>query len=111
MTKLSYPCRGLNRINLLERSDQVFALIFVLLMAFMRGSLLLIVVLLVKISFAFGEENNINFNIPPSSADKALNLFAQQADVQLLYSYKDVANKQLNGVSGLTLFNRDGKYY
>jgi len=70
-------------------------------MAFMRGSLLLIVVLLVKISFAFGEENNINFNIPPSSADKALNLFAQQADVQLLYSYKDVANKQLNGVSGL----------
>jgi len=42
----------------------------------------------------------IQFEIPPSFAHQALNLFARQADIQLLYPYDLVEDLQLEGLSG-----------
>jgi iron complex outermembrane receptor protein len=50
----------------------------------------------------WGADDRIHFDIPPDRADRALNLFAQQADVQLLYPY-DLA-------TGLTLERLSGRY-
>lgn len=50
---------------------------------------------------AWGDNQKINFSIPPSNADQALNLFARQADMQLLYPYETVKQVKLDGLSGI----------
>lgn len=48
----------------------------------------------------------VDFDIPPSSADKALHLFALQGDVQLLYPYDQVKTIQVNGLKGTFTIER-----
>jgi|GEM_PF-1093049 len=45
-------------------------------------------------------EHVIEFSIPPSNADAALNLLANQADVQLMYPYSIAKNVKVKGLSG-----------
>lgn len=47
-----------------------------------------------------GGEVKFDFDIPPSTADKALVLFAKQANTQLLFSYEDVSTLELRGLVG-----------
>jgi iron complex outermembrane recepter protein len=47
-----------------------------------------------------GEDKKIEFDIPRSGADRALNLFALQADIQLLYPYDVVKHINVGGLSG-----------
>ncbi|HMV70871.1 MAG TPA: hypothetical protein PKC08_01720 [Pseudomonadales bacterium] len=47
-----------------------------------------------------GGEVELDFDIPPSTADKALVLFAKQANIQLLFPYEDVSTVQLKGLTG-----------
>lgn len=45
-------------------------------------------------------DNKVRFQIPPSSADRALNLFALQADIQLLYPFDLIEDLRLKGLTG-----------
>lgn len=49
---------------------------------------------------AWGENKKIEFDIPSSRADIALNLFARQANVHILYPYEAVKNINLRELSG-----------
>lgn len=49
---------------------------------------------------AQADDKKIEFNIPQSKADRALTLFAQQADVQILYPYEDIKDEKIKGISG-----------
>ncbi|MCB1809336.1 MAG: hypothetical protein KDJ99_30520 [Candidatus Competibacteraceae bacterium] len=49
---------------------------------------------------AFGGKPVVDFNIPASKADRALNLFALQAEVQLIYPYDLVSEITLKGLFG-----------
>lgn len=45
-------------------------------------------------------DNEIHFEIPPTTAHQVLNLFARQADIQLLYPYDLLKGLRLEGLSG-----------
>ncbi len=64
-----------------------------LMMTALLGSLL-------STTLAWSDDGKIHFEIPPSTAYKALNLFAQQADIQILYPFDLVKDMQLKGLSG-----------
>ncbi|RLQ21113.1 TonB-dependent receptor [Seongchinamella sediminis] len=49
---------------------------------------------------AWGSEREVSFEIPPCSAHKALNLFAMQADIQILYPFDLVEGLELKGLTG-----------
>lgn len=79
-----------NRPALSEGSDGVAWVMVILVLA----------LTLLFMAVAHGEEVEFNFDIPPSTADKALVLFAKQANIQLLFSYEDVSTVQLKALSG-----------
>lgn len=49
---------------------------------------------------ALASDEKRRFDIPPSSAQQALRLFAIQADIQLLFPYEDVKGLSLQGLAG-----------
>lgn len=49
---------------------------------------------------AWSGDQKIHFEIPASKAYEALNLFAQQADIEILYPFDLVKDLQLKGISG-----------
>jgi iron complex outermembrane receptor protein len=67
-----------------------------------RGFAGVIVLLLIQAGAAWaqGANQSIRFDIPPAAAHRALNQFAQQANVQLLYPYDRVQGLRLKGLSG-----------
>ena len=63
--------------------------------------LVVVTFLLVCVSHpVWGDDNQIEFDVPRSSADHALNLFAQQADIQLLYPHDAIKRITVEGISG-----------
>ncbi|MFA5493258.1 MAG: hypothetical protein WC247_00655, partial [Porticoccaceae bacterium] len=70
------------------------------LVIFAARFLYMICLLPILVQPVWGEDGNIDFDIPPSSANHALNLFARQADVRLLYPYDVVKNIKVNGLQG-----------
>lgn len=83
------PDAGLPGVSHVERSAWTVWLA----LAALLGSLL-------STSQAWSGEQKIHFEIPPSRAYEALNLFAQQADIQILYPFDLVEELQLKGLSG-----------
>jgi len=55
---------------------------------------------LLSVRAASDGSERIQFEIPPSPAHQALNLFARQADIQLLYPYDLMEDLQLDGLLG-----------
>ena len=55
---------------------------------------------LVGAQMVWGLDKELYFDIPPSKAPEALNLFAQQADIQLLYPFDLVKDLRLKGLTG-----------
>ncbi|MEA3299401.1 MAG: TonB-dependent receptor [Pseudomonadota bacterium] len=53
-----------------------------------------------RVGDGWANEKKLSFNIPGSSADQALNLFAQQADLQLIYPYDAISTIRIRGLSG-----------
>ena len=83
------PDAGLPGVSHVERSAWTVWLA----LAALLGSLL-------STSQAWSGEQKIHFEIPPSRAYEALNLFAQQADIQILYPFDLVEKLQLRGLKG-----------
>ena len=98
MADLSLLSKGLNRV-LGDRQIRLANKTII------RLPLRIIVVLTLFLSLtgaqtAWSGDNKIYFEIPPSTAHQALNLFARQADIQLLYPYDLAEELQLEGLSG-----------
>lgn len=55
---------------------------------------------LLRVGDGWGDDAILSFTIPPSSADEGLNLFAQQADLQLIYPYDAISAIRIQGLSG-----------
>lgn len=64
-----------------------------------RSFAILTCILLFIAAPCLGDEG-IYFDIPPSSAGEALTLFAQQADIQLIFPYSLVADIRVEGITG-----------
>lgn len=95
MRHLSLLAKGSNRAcrskktgnpgNLLDRCIDRVPLLFLLLLLAQPG---------------WSDGQKIRFDIPPSTAAQALTLFAQQADIQLLFPHDLASRIELNGIAG-----------
>ncbi len=62
--------------------------------------ILVLTLMLLLMPAVHGAEVEFDFDIPPSTADKALVLFAKQANIQLLFRYEDISTLELRGLVG-----------
>lgn len=62
--------------------------------------LIVLLILTLFTEAGWSADNNISFDIPASPAHRGLNLFAKQADTQILYPYDRVKNLQVNSLHG-----------